>query len=242
MKILLIAGHGQGDPGACSNGYQEATLTRELVSALSSVLNQYADVTVFDVNKNMYKYLKSNTFDFTPYDYVFEVHFNACVNDTSGDGKTTGVEILVHTSEKGTTVEQLIVNKIVELGFTNRGVKTHSGLQNMNICKGKQGVSYALIETCFIDDIDDMKLYALNKTNIVNAIANGMIQGFGLQKKNDADMFTDISDCYGRNHINELAKMGIINGKGDGTFAPKEPITREDVAIIVHNTIKYIKG
>ena len=28
---LLIAGHGQGDPGAVGNGYKEADLTREFV-------------------------------------------------------------------------------------------------------------------------------------------------------------------------------------------------------------------
>ena len=208
MKILLIAGHGQGDPGACANGYQEAILTRELVSALSPILKQYADVTVFDTDKNMYKYLKSNKFNFKDYDYVFEVHFNASVNDTVGNGKTTGVEILVHPSEKATSVEKLIVDNISNLGFTNRGVKTRSDLQNMNICKGSQGVSYALLETCFIDDIDDMKLYIARKNEVVSAIANGIIRGFGLNKKaSSTDKFSDISECYGRNHINEIAEM-----------------------------------
>lgn len=187
MKILLISGHGQGDPGACSRGYQEATLTRELVSALSTILKQYADVTVFDTDLNMYKYLKTKTFDFRQYDYVLEIHFNACVNDVKGNGKTTGVEILVHPSEKGTTVEELIVDNISKIGFTNRGVKARSNLQNMNICKGKQGVSYALLETCFIDDADDMKLYNARKSDVVMATAEGIIKGFGLKTKAVAD-------------------------------------------------------
>lgn len=237
LKILIISGHGDGDCGACGNGYQEADLTRELVNTLSPLLREYADVTVFDTSKNMYKYLKSNKFDFTKYDYVLEIHFNAC------DKKANGVEVLVHSSEKAFTVEDLIVKNISAFGFKNRGVKIRSDLQNMNICKGSQGVSYALIETCFIDSESDMKLYQSRKKDIITAIADGIIVGFGLSNKEVSnDIFTDIADCYGRNHINELAKMGVINGKGNGIFAPKESITREDVAIIVRNAIKYITG
>lgn len=239
MRILLIAGHGNGDPGACSGSYQEAKLTRELVPALSAALHSYADVTMFDTNKNMYQHLKSNKFDFTKYDYVLEIHFNACVNDTKGNGVTTGSEMLVHISEKARKVEEIILSNISALGFTNRGVKTRSDLQNMNICKGKQGVSYALLETCFIDDIDDMNLYFEQKDNIVSAIVDGIVQGFGLESN---DKFNDISNCYGRQAINEIAEMGIIKGVGNGKFLPKEPITREDVAIITRNVIRYITG
>ena len=34
MKILLIAGHGEGDSGAVANGYKEAELNREVVQKL----------------------------------------------------------------------------------------------------------------------------------------------------------------------------------------------------------------
>lgn len=36
--------------------------------------------------------------------------------------------------------------------------------------------------------------------------------------------------------------MGIVNGKGDGTFRPDEPITRGDIAIIARNIVGYITG
>lgn len=204
FNILLIAGHGQGDPGACFKGYQEATLTRELVSALSPILKQYANVTVFDTNKNMYKYLQSNKFNFKNYDYVFEVHFDACVNDELGDGKTTGTGILVHTSEKATSVEKLIVDNISKIGFTKRGVKTRSDLQNMKICKS-QGVSYALIETCFIDDVDDMKLYTARKSDVAKAIADGIVKGFGLETKSVQELTTPNDIVW------ELGHRGIVS-------------------------------
>lgn len=184
MNILLICGHGAGDPGACAFGYKEAYLVRDYAPMLKDKLSKYAEVTIFDTDKNMYEYLKTgHSFNFKNYDYVLELHFNAAVNDVNGDGKTTGTEILVHQNEKGTSVEQSILKNICGLGFRNRGVKVRSDLLNMNVCKGKQGVSYALLETCFIDDADDIKLYIDKKNYIVEAIANGIISGFGLKAK-----------------------------------------------------------
>lgn len=191
MKILLICGHGAGDTGAIGNGYKEAELVREAAPKLKNILSDYAEVTLFDPTKNMYKYLKAgNSFNFKRFDYVFEWHFNACVNDEIGDGKTTGTEILVHNLEKGISVEELIVNNIAKLGFENRGVKRRTNLQNMNACKRKQGVSYALLETCFIDDHDDMILYQTKKNDIIKAIADGIIEGFKLNSSTDNSMNT----------------------------------------------------
>lgn len=196
MKILLICGHGEGDPGACACGYREATLVREYAPLLKKSLSVYAEVDIFDTNKNMYKYIKAgHSFNFKNYDYVLELHFNAAASDTVGNGETTGTEILVHPTEKGTSVEEAILKNICSIGFKNRGVKTKSNLLNMNTCKGKQGVSYALLETCFIDDVDDIKLYMSNKGNIVSAITQGIVSGFGLQasKKEMLTSATDIA-------------------------------------------------
>jgi N-acetylmuramoyl-L-alanine amidase len=183
MKILLICGHGEGDPGAVGNGFKEADLVREIIPKLKGLLSPYAEVDVFDTTKNMYKYLKAgNSFNFKKYDYVFELHFNAGVNDKSGNKKTTGTEILVHPNEKGISVEETILKKIEKLGFKNRGVKRRTNLLNMNTCKGKQGVSYALFEVCFIDDLDDITLYQAKKNDIIKAITEGIVEGFKLNK------------------------------------------------------------
>ena len=244
MKILLIAGHGDGDSGACGCGYREADLTREVAAALLTKLSSYAEVDLFDTNKNMYKYLKNGgRCNFTNYNYVFEIHFNAGVNDTAGNGKTTGTEILIHTTERGQTVEEKILSCICALGFKNRGVKRRSDLRNMNVCKKSYGVSYALLEVCFIDDRDDINLYQNRKADIVTAIANGIISGFGLGKEgNNMAEFKDTKGHYAEAHINDLLKMGVVNGDGNGNFRPNDNIKRGDVAIMVRNAIRYITG
>ena len=173
MKILLIAGHGQGDPGAVGNGYKEADLTREVVSLLKTQLDNYADVTIADTAKNWL----NNSMNYSPYNYVLEIHFNAGVNDTKGNNGTTGTEIYITTSEKTYGVETNIVKGISSIGFKNRGVKRKNWAVISRV--KKQGVSAALLEVCFIDDADDMWLYQKKKTEVIKAIANGIINGFG---------------------------------------------------------------
>lgn len=182
MKILLIAGHGQGDPGAVGNGYKEADLTREVVKLLKPQLDNYADVTIADTSKNWL----NNKMDFSPYYYVLEIHFNAGVNDKTGNNGTTGTEIYVTTSEKSHGVETEIVKGISSIGFKNRGVKR----KNWSVISRakSQGVSSALLEVCFIDDADDMWLYQKKKAEIVKAIASGIIKGFGLEKEEADDV------------------------------------------------------
>lgn len=203
MKILIICGHGDGDPGACACGCKEADLVREYAPTLRKALSQYAEVDLYDTSKNMYKQLKNGmAFNFKNYDYVLELHFNAAAKDPIGNGITTGTEIIVHTSEKGITVEQLILDKICSLGFKNRGVKKQNNLLNMNVCKGTQGVSYALLETCFIDDADDMALYTSKKTKIVTAIAAGIVDGFGLEPiKKTLESASDIAHELNKSHF-----------------------------------------
>lgn len=202
MKILLVAGHGAGDPGAIGNGFQEHALARELAQKLQKILNNYADVSLFDINKNMYAYLKSgNTFDFSPYDYILEIHFNAA----SPTG--VGTEILVHTKQNGISVEECILNNMTQLGFKNRGIKRRSNLYNMNYLFNK-GKDYALLETCFITSNDDMNKYAADQ--VAEKIASGIIEGFGLKMKQPAQPqeLTSVNDI-----VWELANRGIITDK-----------------------------
>lgn len=241
MKILLIAGHGDGDPGACACGYREADLTREVVNLLFSILRRYADIDLYDISRNMYSDLRSGRgFTFTNYDYVLEIHFNSAANDPNGNGTTTGSEILVHPNESGVTVEQEILAELQKIGYKNRGVKIRNDLLVMNTCKGRQGVSYALIEVCFVDDRDDMDLYQNRKNDIARAIANGVINGFGLIEANQGgtDMFADVSENdYAYKHIKKLKDYGVVNGDENGNFNPDAPITRRDAAIMIANAL-----
>ena len=179
MKILLIAGHGAGDPGACSNYGTEATETRRVLNEVNSLFSGY-DVTVdvYPTNRNAYADIGNGCLqvNFADYDYVFEIHFNSAANT-----EATGVEIWATYAEQGITVEQAIVNKIAALGYSNRGVKRED-FRVIRTAKNK-GTSAALIETCFISNQGDMNRYNSNFTKVCNAMVEGIAEGFGINKK-----------------------------------------------------------
>lgn len=253
MKILLIAGHGGTpyDSGAVGCGYTEAVETRRMASAVAPLLRAHGfEVALYDQSKDAYKVVtQGGSLPLSGVSYVLEFHLNSAANDPNGNGVTTGTEIFVHTNEQGVTVEQAILRRIAALGFKNRGVKRSSGLAVLKHVFNR-GVSHALVETCFIDDRDDMTLYGAKFDTIARAIADGVAEGFGkavqetekeddevVEKKTvsiDGKNYTcDVIEKDGYNYVQlaDLAQAGYgvtydANTKVPGIVAPQ---TRADV-------------
>ncbi len=244
MNILIIAGHGGTpyDPGAVGSGKREAVLTRELANLLKKELAKIQDVNpiMYDQSKDAYSVLSNGgSIPLSGINYVIELHFNAGAGDNAGNGRVTGTEVLVHPSESEVTVEQQICKRVSEIGFRNRGVKKRGDLYVMNYVKKQNGISHALVEICFIDDADDMKLYISSKPETAKAIAKGVAEGFGLAYEEDDEMtkaevqelargealraideanpkYTKLSQVpdYWKNETEELMRLGALNGDG----------------------------
>lgn len=163
MKILLIAGHGDGDPGAIGNNYKESDLTRDFITGLAKLLKM--DFEIYPFTKNCYKEsMNGNTPKYSNYDYVLEIHFNAF------NSKKTGVELYKHINTDPKPLEEKIVKAISSHTLNNRGIKFFDNLHNMRKCYESK-TPYALLETCFIDNKTDMEKYQKNKTEIIKNIA-----------------------------------------------------------------------
>lgn len=189
MKVLIISGHGAGDPGASAKikgkKYIEATETVTMAKKLKTALEKYSgvSVTLYPTSRNAYADVlnKKCKVKFEDYDYIIELHFNACVQDLKGNGKTTGCEIFVTKADNTKKVEEYIIKGVASVGLKNRGVR-RANYTVINTAK-KAGSESSLVEICFIDDADDMAIYIKNKDKIAAKIAEGIAKGYNLKKK-----------------------------------------------------------
>ena len=257
MNILFISGHGAGDPGAVGCGRQEADETRRVTAALSPILSEYAGVTLYPTDRNAYQDYQNGTLaalaQFYRYDYVLEVHFNA-LSASASDGKTKGVEIYVPTTETDTALEQSIVNGVAACGLTNRGVRKKNWSV---ISQARQSGAHAvLLEVCFLDDPDDMRVYQEKFEKIVSAIADAIVQGFHLKKEEPTVTYETFKE-YMSQYLMELAakqpsdwssgsrewaeKSGIIQGDGNGNMRYKSNVTREELVTMLQRLIAQMK-
>ena len=220
------------DSGAVGCGYTEAVETRRMANAVAPLLRSYGfEVALYDQSRDAYKVVtQGGSLPLSGISYVLEFHLNSAANDPKGNGRTTGTEIFVHTNEQGVGVEQAILRRVCALGFTNRGIKRSSGLAVLKHVF-KRGVSHALVETCFIDDKDDMELYGAKFDAIAKAIADGVAEGFGKTVQDEEDdtvtqaefeamydkinpLYKTISDVpdYWKQKVREMLDSGAING------------------------------
>lgn len=103
-------------------------------------------------------------------DLDISIHFNSGRNDYTGDGSTGGTEVLVYnSSSKSMNIAERVCKKISLLGFRNRGIKTRPDLYVLR----KTSSPALLIECCFVDDADDIKLY--NANTMAKVIVEGIL-------------------------------------------------------------------
>lgn len=106
-------------------------------------------------------------------DWDISIHFNSGASDKGGNGKTTGIEVLIYDLNDTATKNKAnaICNELSALGFKNRGVKQRQDLYVLR----KTNAKAMLIECCFVDDADDVRLYqSLGVTRFAAAIVKGL--------------------------------------------------------------------
>lgn len=161
-----------GAVGLIDESTENRNVNKEVISVLKSLKHTVYDCTCNDavsvsdcVNKQV---KKSNA---QKLDLTCSIHFNSGAKDEKGNGKTTGVEVLVCTDRAKKEAEQICKN-LEKLGFKNRGVKKTTRLGFLN----KTVAPALLVEVCFVDDKDDVNLYKkLGAKKIGEAIAYGML-------------------------------------------------------------------
>ena len=177
MKINVHAGHnpagkvGCGAVGLLNESTENRNVAKRVIELLKADGHTVYDCTVDDgksASNVLTKIVKKcNAHDV---DLDVSIHFNAGVNDKNGNGYTTGTEVYIYSADSKSQDEAVrICNNIAKLGFKNRGVKVRKNLYVLRKTKAPA----LLVECCFVDDADDVKLYNTEKMAI--AIASGIV-------------------------------------------------------------------
>lgn len=176
MKINVHAGHNPDGKVACGaiGIIQESTEARKVKNEVIRQLKQLGH-TVYDCTcdngTSQANVLTNivNACNAHDVDLDVSIHFNSGASDKSGNGKTTGTEVLIYSeTSKAKAYAEKACAAIADLGFKNRGVKISTSLYFLR----KTNAPAMLIECCFVDDKDDVQLY--DYQSMASAIVYGI--------------------------------------------------------------------
>ena len=172
MKLAIDIGHNVpydvGAPGIKSEDKLNLDVGNSLISKCSNAgievircLSNSASSLYDSLNKRVSIANNSNA------DFFISIHHNAFPG-------AQGTEILCYPGSKGIDVAKVILQKIVSLGFRDRGVKLRGDLFVLKHTK----MPAILIECAFCDSEHDMQIY--NSEAMAAAIFKGIKKAFNI--------------------------------------------------------------
>lgn len=238
-KIFFDKGHGGSDPGAVANGLKEKDLTHRIVEYAMDYLQ--ANYTGFAMrtsrtgDQTLTLSQRADMANAWNADVFISVHINA--------GKGTGFETYVYNGgvSSQTVALQNMLHSEILAAMRQFGNITDRGKKRANYAVLRETKMPAVLtENLFIDSNDAklLKNEAFLKA-VGEAHARGVAKFLGLPKKGGQTTVRkntvkdDITGHWAEESIRKAKKKGIMKGKKDGTFAPNEPVTRAQLAVIL---------
>ena len=237
MTHLVICGHGQGktvyDVGAVNRSLNitEAQKVREL----ADIMKQHATKTHFITDKNVYDF-KDIVSISNGYESVTELHFN------SFNTQAYGTEVLIKDGFKPDKTDTALKN-VLEKYFKARGFKFVDWLYNAN-AMANTGVSYRLIEICFIDNNNDMAIFEKNKHVIARELVE-VLEGRKISENpKPTPKPTPKAQASGNLLGIEQLATNTVNGKYGNGDERKKKLGKlyESVQIVINERYKVISA
>lgn len=247
MKIVLDPGHGGKDPGAIGpSGFKEKDVTLKIGLRLRDKLTNNGFTVLMTREKdvalgntiNADLNARSGMANNAKVDYFISIHCNSSANSAAH-----GIETFCYKfNSVGEKLAQKIQEQLISsTGLSNRGVKEG----NFSVLR-KTNMPAVLVEAGFISNSNEERLLSDDKfINIIaEAIAKGICDYTGIKYQGDEYMFKDDKNIseWARPHVKRVVEFGIMNVNAEGYFNPKEPVTREELAVVASNIVRYITG
>lgn len=190
-KIFLSVGHGGKDSGAVGNGMKESDMTLKLSKAIANILDVNGIEYMLSRTSDEYNNQATRIEKIKKYnpDLMLDIHFNAF------NGKATGTEVYYqHDDNKSKNLAEKISSAVASyLKITNRGAKKRlliNGKDYYGMLRNCPCTA-VLIETCFIDNPNDMKGFINAEAETLNGTAEAIVKSicleYGIDYKEDKD-------------------------------------------------------
>ena len=167
MKLLVICGHGAGDPGACANGYTEAERVRVLGQRIKDLGGD--NVILGDINRNYYEDNGISYLDEPLDTQIIELHMDSALSGARGG------HVIIMDGLEPDSYDLALADFIGSiLPGRARTLVQRNDLANPYRANAR-GYGYRLVENGFISSPED--LYIFN--NNIDSLASGILACFG---------------------------------------------------------------
>lgn len=214
--IFIIAGHGDGDPGASGNGYKEY----ERVRALAKKIKAYGgdNVTVGDTSRDWYKDNLISSLNISKDWQIVELHM-----DGASASSARGGHVIINSGYDPDKYDKALAEFISDIlpGRSSTIVK-RSDLANPKRAAAK-GYPYRLLECGFITNAQDVKIY----NGQMDDIAKGILSAFGIKASGSAAGTSKPAESKpaastGKKSTDTIAKEVIAGEWGNGNDRKKK--------------------
>ena len=214
--IFIIAGHGDGDPGASGNGYKEY----ERVRALAKKIKAYGgdNVTVGDTSRDWYKDNLISSLNISKDWQIVELHM-----DGASASSARGGHVIINSTYDPDKYDKALAEFISDIlpGRASTIVK-RSDLANPKRAAAK-GYPYRLLECGFITNAQDVKIF----NSQMDDIAKGILSAFGIKASGSAAGTSKPAESKpaastGKKSTDTIAKEVIAGKWGNGNDRKKK--------------------
>lgn len=165
-KLIVICGHGAGDPGACGNGFEEAERVRVLGKRIKELGGN--NVILEDIKRNFYK--DNGISHLThPKDYqIIELHMD------SASASARGAHVIIDAGMTEDKYDKALADFLTGLlPGRSQSIVKRNNLANPARALAA-GYGYRLVEVGFISNAEDVAIFNAN----IDTIAKGILACF----------------------------------------------------------------
>lgn len=169
MNLHIIPGHGGNpyDPGAMGNGYKEAEQVRILAKRIKELGGDR--VTLVETEKDWLRENRITTYPFPKGTEILELHLDSFTTGARGG------HVIIDADFNPDDYDKKLATMISTMFPGRSEIISKRNLGNTNRAQAK-GVSYRLMECCFISNADDMKKFVVS----IDELARKILECFGI--------------------------------------------------------------